>query len=269
MAYEKLNLANGQKLNAAHLAHIENGIADAEFTDADKESIISEVLAILEESSVVKVTVDADKNISLSGDLEDGTYTIKYNNADGSTTTICTLTISGGNSSGGTTEPEEPDEPDVPVGSKNLFVASTCTLNTRLNSSGENRDQDNTFVTDYIDIGDCLANGGTNQIHFRNFVMYKLRTDGSDGAIDASVSIGGAYRAINYYDTNNVFLGQTTTYYTTDFVGDANGDGVITLDATKTTATKIRICGALVTADLTSTDQLSDCIVTLNELITD
>ena len=103
MAYEKLNLANGQKLNAAHLAHIENGIADAEFTDTDKESIISEVLAILEESSVVKVTVDADKNISLSGDLEDGTYTIKYNNADGSTTTICTLTISGGNSSGGPT----------------------------------------------------------------------------------------------------------------------------------------------------------------------
>jgi hypothetical protein len=58
-------------------------------------------------------------------------------------------------------------------------------------------------------------------------------------------------------------------YYTQDFIGDANGDGVITLDATKTTATKIRICGAIASADLTSTDQLSNCIITLNELITD
>lgn len=35
MAYEKLNLSNGTVLNEAHLAHIEQGIADAEKVGAD------------------------------------------------------------------------------------------------------------------------------------------------------------------------------------------------------------------------------------------
>jgi hypothetical protein len=78
----------------------------------------------------------------------------------------------------------------------------------------------------------------------------------------------GAYRGINYYDAAGTFLGQKADYYVETAVKDANGDYVITLDASKTTATKIRVVGTL-NAALTNTDQLNGCIITLNELITD
>lgn len=231
------------------------------FTAEDRAVIVDDVLAALDAAGVSIVVIDENNNIALSG-VPDGDYTLVYENEDGSTTEICGLNVSDG-----TGTPDLPDVPDEPAGSTNLFVASTCTLNKRINSSNTLKDQDQTFVTDYIDIGDCQAKGGTNQIHFRNFIVYKFRTGGLDG--NMAVAIGGFYRGINYYDTNNNFLGQNVDYYTQDFIGDANGDGVITLDATKTTATKIRICGAIASADLTSIDQLSNCIITLNELITD
>lgn len=66
------------------------------WTDTDRASIVSDVIAILGEGSRVYATVDDSNNISLSGDLEDGQYTLKYNNSNGSTTTIGTLTISSG-----------------------------------------------------------------------------------------------------------------------------------------------------------------------------
>ena len=66
------------------------------WTNADRASIVSDVIAIIGEGSRVYATVDDSNNISLSGDLEEGIYTLKYNNSDGSTTTIGTLTISSG-----------------------------------------------------------------------------------------------------------------------------------------------------------------------------
>ena len=126
-----------------------------------------------------------------------------------------------------------PDAPSESI-SGNLFVASTCTLNKRINSSGVEKDQDYTFLTDYIDIGDCLAKGGTNQIHFRGFWIYKLTPDDGDVLLTNST-----YRSISYYDANGTFLGQYGNYYVDTAIRDENGDYVITLDATKTTERRI------------------------------
>lgn len=250
---------------------VESGVSDE-----DKASIALEVLALIDASSVAQVVVDDNKNITLGGDLADGEYTLKYENADGSTTKICTLTISGGSGEGsgggdsgdaGDDETGDTTEPDTPVVTPtgNLFVASTCTLNKRINSSGLEKDQNYTFLTDYIDIGDCLAQGGTNQIHFRDFWVYQMTADDVSSTGNDNLA-SSAYRGINYYDASGTFLGQNANYYTQTAVTDTNGDYVITLDSTKTTATKIRVVGTL-NAVLTSTDQLSSCKLTLNELI--
>jgi hypothetical protein len=232
------------------------------FTTEDKVSVALEVLSILDASAAAHVVVDANKNITLSGDLADGEYTLKYENADGSTTTICKLTISGGGS-----EPDIPDVPDEPA-SNNLFVAETCTLNKRINSSGSEKDQNYTFLTDYIDIGDCLAQGGTNQIHFRGFWIYTLTAADVSASGSSSNLVGSAYRGVVYYKADGTFIETNTSYYSQAAVKDDNGDYVITLDAAKTTATKIRLIGTLNKA-LTSTSQLANCKVALNALIND
>lgn len=59
-----------------------------------QEDIVQQVIAVL--GTPVFGTVDADKNITLSGTLKDGTYTIVYENADGKITQIGTLNIGDG-----------------------------------------------------------------------------------------------------------------------------------------------------------------------------
>ena len=441
--YSAQSLSDAQKaqarLNIGAISEVDVPKKGVDYwTESDRADIVDEILAIIDETFVAKVVVDANNNITLSGDLVNGSYTLKYENADGSTTEICTLNITNGTAAPDLPdqpsepdepdEPEQPDEPDEPVvstytnilsttrthtdlttvfngvgymngtyassaspyyntdaatvctgaipvqggsvlyikgitldasvnshcrvgigsqaynsneinvksvygvqvmseyatlevlgeqyykltinaeyvaanftrqpyifisgvgvgenliitnnepiegnipvpdvpsepvSSGNLMVASTCALNKRINSSGVEKDQDYTFLTDYIDIGNCMASGGTNQIHFRGFWMYKLTTDDGDVTLTNST-----YRSVSYYDANGTFLGQYGNYYVDPAVKDENGDYVITLDATKTTATQIRVCGTLNTT-LTNTDQLSDCIITLNSLITD
>ena len=63
------------------------------WTQADQESIVQQVIAAL--GTPVFGSVDANNNIVLSGALVDGNYTIKYEAADGKTTTIGTLDIGG------------------------------------------------------------------------------------------------------------------------------------------------------------------------------
>lgn len=60
-------------------------------SDAEKEAIVQDVINAL--GTPIFGTVDEDKNIVLSGELAAGTYTIKYENSDGSSTTIGTVTV--------------------------------------------------------------------------------------------------------------------------------------------------------------------------------
>jgi hypothetical protein len=59
------------------------------WTDADQEAIVQQVIAAL--GTPVFGRVDADNNIILTGELADGTYTLKYEDAEGNVTTIGTL----------------------------------------------------------------------------------------------------------------------------------------------------------------------------------
>lgn len=60
------------------------------WTEADQESIVQQVITAL--GTPVFGRVDAENNIILSGALADGTYTIKYEDADGNMTEIGTIT---------------------------------------------------------------------------------------------------------------------------------------------------------------------------------
>ena len=59
------------------------------WTSADQEAIVQQVIAAL--GTPVFGRVDADKNIILTGALADGTYTLKYEDAEGNLTEIGTL----------------------------------------------------------------------------------------------------------------------------------------------------------------------------------
>lgn len=61
------------------------------WTAADQESIVQQVITAL--GTPVFGTVDADNNIILTGALADGTYTLKYEDANGIQTEIGTLTM--------------------------------------------------------------------------------------------------------------------------------------------------------------------------------
>ena len=148
----------------------------------------------------------------------------------------------------------------------NLFVASTCTLGKRVSSSGEIKDQTGTFLTDYIEIGNCMAIGGENIIHWQGFHMYKLTSaEISNAGVDSN-SIG-AYRGVGYYDATGKFLGQDTLYVT-EKAYDSEGNYQLVLNASYTTATKIRIF-AVTLPPATSVSELSNCKLTLNQLISE
>lgn len=69
------------------------------WTETDKNEIIQSVVA---ELGIVIGEVDSQNNILITVPLSDGTYTMRYENADGSTTEIGTFTVNNG---GGEVEP--------------------------------------------------------------------------------------------------------------------------------------------------------------------
>lgn len=69
------------------------------WTEADQAAIIQQVIDTLGGTPVFG-TVDANNNIILSGTLAEGTYTIKYEDADGNVTEIGTIDVGGMGNSG-------------------------------------------------------------------------------------------------------------------------------------------------------------------------
>ena len=110
------------------------------WTDSDKETIIQEVITAL--GTPVFGTVDENNNIILTGALAEGTYTLKYEDADGNLIIIGTLS-------------------SVPVFSNLLHTAITADgtpfnngqgyiSGYRLNSSGVQTTQDGAYLTGFI-----------------------------------------------------------------------------------------------------------------------
>lgn len=186
-------------------------------------------------------TVDSNNNIVLTGELTDGIYTIVYEGADGEQTTIGGFTV------GQVAE---------------LFVPATCTLNSRLGSSGTSSSQNSTFVTDYIDIGD-LAPGGSRTILFSGFQIQMGRS-------------GSPYTGIEIYDSSKGRIGKDDTEYNDPIEYDESGTktfkATVNNPSTSKTARYIRVYGHLGeeysiqgTTALTSTDQLANCSLILGQ----
>ena len=116
------------------------------FTETDVEEIVVRCVDAIKEGGVVGV-VDENKNILLSGNLEDGTYTLSYEREDG---TVCGTTLV-------VTAPiAEP---------KNFFVidGEGYILNGRCNSEGKDRQDTGAYiVTNYMDVqaGDIIRLSG-------------------------------------------------------------------------------------------------------------
>ena len=115
ISYTKTNWVNNvTKLNADNMNHIENGIEAATVEINTLKSDLSTLSLGVHTDGLVYIFingnpvgtgvdfvtagdvvgyVDDQKNIVITGDLANGTYTLKYENQDGSTTEIGTLVI--------------------------------------------------------------------------------------------------------------------------------------------------------------------------------
>lgn len=112
------------------------------WTDADKESIVQDVISAL--GTPVFGTVDAENNIVLTGELADGTYTLKYEFADGERVTIGTLE----HTSGYTNQIPLSTDADGSL----YYGGQGWKTGYRLNSSGEEVALDGMEVTGFIPI---------------------------------------------------------------------------------------------------------------------
>lgn len=120
------------------------------FTEEDKAELVQEVVdqvgtvdidAIVQQvldqlGTGVIGEVDADNNILITSTLPNGTYTMRYENADGSTTVIGTFTVSGGS------DPVPDPEPDPEPNIVNLAdpTSADWLTNKRINSGGTLKD---------------------------------------------------------------------------------------------------------------------------------
>lgn len=139
------------KLNASELpTAINTALAQAKasgefdgagyvLTDADKSEIAQLVIAQLGGQPIFG-TVDTDGNITVSGYLADGTYTVAYKLEDGTTINVGSFTIGG----------ETPSY-------TNLYNSATASINKRVNSSGVLVDAAGFVTTDYIAVADLFG----------------------------------------------------------------------------------------------------------------
>ena len=108
-------------------------------TDADNAEIAQLVIAQLGGQPIFG-TVDSSGNITVSGNLADGTYTVAYTLADGTTINVGSFTIGG----------ETPSY-------TNLYHSATASINKRVNSSGVLVDAAGFVTTDYIAVADLFG----------------------------------------------------------------------------------------------------------------
>ena len=218
-------------------------------TDADKAEIVQTVLDRLGGQPVSGV-VDANNNIIISGSLADGTYTIKYENADGTYTDIGTFDV-------GATGPVY----------TNLFDPAAATLNQRWsNSSYAFTTGNGNVVSDYIPIPDISNSNIEHILRFRGGIWA-----GQAGIIYYNSSKG----VLQASDASSAGVGVTTSSDTP--TTDGNGVSQITLghkhgayDSKWANAAYIRVtlqvnsAGTAITAN-----DIQDIIITIDESITD
>ena len=188
------------------------------WTTTDQASILQQVLEAISQNVIGDV--DAANNILITAPLAAGTYTLGYENADGSVTEIGSFTVSG---SGGESGPAYTNLADP--------TSSEWLTNKRINSSKNvvdvteaQRGDKTVVVTNHIDITGVsklhikgldiinnLVNGSSNQ-NFGRMYVYK------DGAIylstyQPSSGVGGkTHYTYADYDSSVVVLDVATAF---------------------------------------------------------
>lgn len=164
--YNAQNLTEAQKAQAR-----ENIGAQAKLTEADKETIVQQVIAAL--GTPVFGRVDVDNNIILTGELADGIYTVAYEDKDGNIVEI-------GELSNGSTGP----------------VTTNIPLNMALGIKLSKTDDSYTTVsTDHTTVTETYA--ASQYIDLDSAAVYKVGMTYSN------------YNAVSlcYFDANNNLVG--------------------------------------------------------------
>lgn len=182
-------------------------IVDGNTVSVDQEAIVQQVITAL--GTPVFGTVDEENNIILTGELAAGTYTLKYENADGTTTVIGTLTSDG--TDDGSSGEGSSGEFDVPI---------TWIIGTKLSKTDGSVEA--TDATDY------------NASDFITLV---------DGASYVIATTNDCYNTMNviYYDDNNAFVGYQADLWTSNLCEPEEGQPQSAALTIPDGATKIRL----------------------------
>lgn len=198
------------------------------WTEEDKAEIVQSVIESLGGNPVFGY-VDENNNIIVSGNLADGSYSVKYEMEDGSTIDIGELVLD--------VEVKEPT---------NLFIVGGdgFILNGRCSSAGQNRqDSNGYFVSNYIDIKD----GDT--LYIKN----------------ASVSTdSNSYSGIKLSDGNTIGLFPNSSEYITNY---SESNGITQFTVNKEDADCIRICFVISSGEVLTNEAVTNkgVVITVNE----
>lgn len=143
------------------------------WTEAEKAAIVAEVIQSVKveypEAHVIYGDVDGNNIINIHGELPDGTYTLKYEDADGNTTEIGSITI-GGSAYTNLADPTSAD----------------WAVDKRLNSSAELADATGCHTTNFFPCkkGDVIRIKGmdiryTDSAHSQNARAWFFKSDGN------------------------------------------------------------------------------------------
>ena len=213
-------------------------------TDADKAEIVQTVLDRLGGQPVSGV-VDANNNIIISGSLADGTYTIKYENADGTYTDIGAFVVGAAG----------------PVYT-NLFDPAAATLNQRWSNSSYGYKAGNGYVvSDYIPIPDISNSNIEHILRFRGGtwagqagIIYYNSSKGVLQASDASSTGVGVTAASDTPTTDGngvsqITLGHKNGAYDSGWASAAYIRITLQINSTSTAITADDIQGVIITID--------------------
>lgn len=139
------------------------------WTAADQESIVQQVIAAL--GTPVFGRVDADNNIILTGELADGEYTIKYEDAEGNVTEIGTLS----NVPAPTYTNQIPSSKDT---DGSIYNGTGYAIGKRMSSSGSVSDVSNKNATNPVFLTGVMTIPAGATICLKNCF---IDTDGPDG----------------------------------------------------------------------------------------
>lgn len=227
------------------------------WTDADQEDIVQQVIAAL--GTPVFGRVDADKNIILTGELVDGTYTLWFEGKNGKTTKLCTYAHD--------TDAEVTYTNWIPLSTDsdgNIYNGTGYKVNTRGNSSGASADITNTDAPNAVFFTGFIPAPTGSVIRLKNCFIYA--TDNTEYATtnfgDAPFGLrSGLYDAskalVSVESWGNMYAGAVDKF--SNYTKDSNNH-ITEFTVAYSGISFVRLC-------LAPTGDPADAIVTVNQEI--